>query len=781
MAATNQAPSIEEESEAAKALWEITNSPGLTNKGPSCLTPRGPACRDHPLGFPTPQGVGQGSPSMNYNRFFSPSQFSWSPLPGHSPAPQPNAVHASHGSHSSSSMPSFLSSLASTTTCTEIAHSGMGTGAEEGAAAVDKAAASAALYAAAGIGGGGGEAGGVIKKKAYSKKLDFAVPSSEKASRVWLSLDTESQRVARTGPRAAPPASPAVAGGGRDSHFFVTQSPFKYQGDGLEDFFASSTGVSNSENGSTGDSDSSGSGSRRGGRPGGETTVNVSLCEAQKDVVVDHQQKWEEESGGGREEGQQLQAVELVTDETSRLSYYGSGDSRGLPFTPLPVNAIAMNQHGGSNWGGIQVRVKKTTPSHTLHHNNTSLLDALAAMVPLHDDASHSPSSLPTLSSNTLPSTGTYHSSMPPPQSPRTTTSASRGKFVPGSPVLEAMAMVALSQSPSVFPSDRKKKKTSLRGPHSAPRVLIPHDSSIGTSSFSSLGSNITITSASATAADAASHPYQTPNSITKKALHLVAAGRNNSPDRSNCNCKKSRCLKLYCECFRGGFTCGASCKCQNCANIPEFEAERIEAREKIEEKKKRKSGGGRQSLGRGKEGLGNCLIAASPLVSAADVEKQQKEHEQEALVPMPLSHSHATRHSTRFAGTPATSATLGAGGHIIFTLKQSLSSSPSSSSCLSTATMTPVQHRMGKRKNKGEEDAAAATVSVALSKPLRRTTPSKGGRKDEFLLSVFGPRSKINKQNSLEVLSYLDGDDMADACLVSSLWNRLALETLDE
>lgn len=281
-------------------------------------------------------------------------------------------------------MPSFLSSLASTTTCTEIAHSGMGTGAEEGAAAVDKAAASAALYAAAGIGGGGGEAGGVIKKKAYSKKLDFAVPSSEKASRVWLSLDTESQRVARTGPRAAPPASPAVAGGGRDSHFFVTQSPFKYQGDGLEDFFASSTGVSNSENGSTGDSDSSGSGSRRGGRPGGETTVNVSLCGAQKDVVVDHQQKWEEESGGGREEGQQLQAVELVTDETSRLSYYGSGDSRGLPFTPLPVNAIAMNQHGKDSRRGGGNRAKSLlliqTRAYPLSSFQPSLLRLQAAL-----------------------------------------------------------------------------------------------------------------------------------------------------------------------------------------------------------------------------------------------------------------------------------------------------------------------------------------------------------------------------------------------------------------
>jgi len=677
------------------------------------------------------------------------------------------------------------------------------------------------------MGGGEGKAGSVVKKKAYSKKLDFAGPSSEKASRVWLSLDTETQRVARTGPRAAPPASPAVAGGGKDSQFFVTQSPFKYQGDGLEDFFASATGSSSSSG-----SGSNSSSSSRVCRPGGEAAAegkgqdaaDLLLQGAEEDLGLDQQQKWEGgfEGGreGGREEGQ-LQAVELLTDETSRMSSCGSVDSRGLPFTPLPVNAITMNQHGknggreggregrsvllgynlsstclhdltsvsifppspsgGSNWGGIQVRVKKTTPNHTHYQHDPSLLEALAAMLPLHDDASHSPS-LPTSSGSH--SNSSYHSSMPPPQSPRTTTATSRGKFAPGSPVLEAMAMVTLSQSPSVFSSDRKKKKNSLRAPHSAPRVLIPSGSSIGSTSFSSLSSNITITNAAAAAAAAAAgatHPYQTPNSATKKAAHLVAAGKKNSPDSSSCSCKKSRCLKLYCECFRGGFTCGASCKCQNCANTPEFEVERAEAREKIEEKKRRKSGGGRQSLGTGEDGMVSFSMAASrPVLAETEVEEQQEEQEHQALLPMSLSHSHATRRSTRCAGVPATTT----GGNIVFTLKQPSSSSSSSSSFFfSTTTMTPVQHRKGKRKNEGEEEdpIAAAAATAVLSKPLRRTTPSKGGRKDEFLLSVFGPRSKINKQNSLEVLSYLDRDDMADACLVSSLWNRLALETLDE
>ena len=34
------------------------------------------------------------------------------------------------------------------------------------------------------------------------------------------------------------------------------------------------------------------------------------------------------------------------------------------------------------------------------------------------------------------------------------------------------------------------------------------------------------------------------------------------------CNCKKSKCLKLYCECFAAGVFCD-DCNCQNCCNTP--------------------------------------------------------------------------------------------------------------------------------------------------------------------------------------------------------------------
>ena len=33
------------------------------------------------------------------------------------------------------------------------------------------------------------------------------------------------------------------------------------------------------------------------------------------------------------------------------------------------------------------------------------------------------------------------------------------------------------------------------------------------------------------------------------------------------CSCSKTKCLKLYCECFAKGIHCGADCGCVGCCN----------------------------------------------------------------------------------------------------------------------------------------------------------------------------------------------------------------------
>lgn len=48
------------------------------------------------------------------------------------------------------------------------------------------------------------------------------------------------------------------------------------------------------------------------------------------------------------------------------------------------------------------------------------------------------------------------------------------------------------------------------------------------------------------------------------------------------CRCKKSSCLKLYCDCFNFGGLCGRSCRCTECFNNTEHETERSKAIEAI-------------------------------------------------------------------------------------------------------------------------------------------------------------------------------------------------------
>ncbi|BFG24603.1 hypothetical protein CerSpe_108760 [Prunus speciosa] len=49
------------------------------------------------------------------------------------------------------------------------------------------------------------------------------------------------------------------------------------------------------------------------------------------------------------------------------------------------------------------------------------------------------------------------------------------------------------------------------------------------------------------------------------------------------CNCRRSKCLKLYCECFAAGVYCVDSCACVNCYNKPEFEDTVLDIRQQIE------------------------------------------------------------------------------------------------------------------------------------------------------------------------------------------------------
>ncbi|BAB01251.1 DNA binding protein-like [Arabidopsis thaliana] len=73
-----------------------------------------------------------------------------------------------------------------------------------------------------------------------------------------------------------------------------------------------------------------------------------------------------------------------------------------------------------------------------------------------------------------------------------------------------------------------------------------------------------------------------TPISPKKKRRKSEQSGEGDSSCK-RCNCKKSKCLKLYCECFAAGFYCIEPCSCINCFNKPIHKDVVLATRKQIE------------------------------------------------------------------------------------------------------------------------------------------------------------------------------------------------------
>ncbi|XP_024138135.1 spexin prohormone 2 [Oryzias melastigma] len=69
----------------------------------------------------------------------------------------------------------------------------------------------------------------------------------------------------------------------------------------------------------------------------------------------------------------------------------------------------------------------------------------------------------------------------------------------------------------------------------------------------------------------------QTADGRSAASVHRAVRPQCDSRPRKACHCTRSRCLKLYCDCFSSGVMC-SSCNCMNCHNNVENESQRHEA-----------------------------------------------------------------------------------------------------------------------------------------------------------------------------------------------------------
>uniref|UniRef100_UPI003AABD605 protein lin-54 homolog n=1 Tax=Centroberyx gerrardi TaxID=166262 RepID=UPI003AABD605 len=81
--------------------------------------------------------------------------------------------------------------------------------------------------------------------------------------------------------------------------------------------------------------------------------------------------------------------------------------------------------------------------------------------------------------------------------------------------------------------------------------------------------------------------------------LNGLSTAETTTRPRKPCNCTKSQCLKLYCDCFANGEFCN-NCNCNNCFNNLEHETERLKA---IKTCLDRNPEAFKPKIGKGKEG----------------------------------------------------------------------------------------------------------------------------------------------------------------------------------
>ncbi|KAJ7525700.1 hypothetical protein O6H91_17G062100 [Diphasiastrum complanatum] len=74
----------------------------------------------------------------------------------------------------------------------------------------------------------------------------------------------------------------------------------------------------------------------------------------------------------------------------------------------------------------------------------------------------------------------------------------------------------------------------------------------------------------------------QSPRQSPRKRRKSVIPGDKPAEDCKRCHCKKSKCLKLYCECFAAGVYCEDSCLCHDCHNKLRFKEAVDSSRELI-------------------------------------------------------------------------------------------------------------------------------------------------------------------------------------------------------
>ena len=106
---------------------------------------------------------------------------------------------------------------------------------------------------------------------------------------------------------------------------------------------------------------------------------------------------------------------------------------------------------------------------------------------------------------------------------------------------------------------------------------LVLSSSSVSPVDFTSMSQSLQLRHSTSDA-----HMQENEHSLTIR-VHESGSSQAQQPQVSKpCNCRKSRCLKLYCECFANNRFCGPQCACCGCHNGSAYDSIRLQAKQQI-------------------------------------------------------------------------------------------------------------------------------------------------------------------------------------------------------
>mmetsp|Transcript_21721 Transcript_21721/g.45253 ORF Transcript_21721/g.45253 Transcript_21721/m.45253 type:complete len:752 (+) Transcript_21721:203-2458(+) len=256
-----------------------------------------------------------------------------------------------------------------------------------------------------------------------------------------------------------------------------------------------------------------------------------------------------------------------------------------------------------------------------------------------------------------------------------------------------------------------------------------------------------------------------------------------NGSHAMGCRCKKSFCLKKYCECYEAGVFCGEKCRCNQCANY-------IGSHKLIERRKKIKDFQGVQKAEAAasshfKPPVQTIAPPPPPPITTAAMPIASTD----AMSPTPLElaavaklaaegmgdignltnlNEELTQEATDEFADAASTAALAA-------QISSSSETPSNSSSSSAVTNTSSAITTAKITSSSSSSLIASKIKTRSSKTSLHS--NKKDPNDLVITQVFGTQKPTLQSSNIRIFKFLDNNDLFNAGLVSKGFKDIAFD----